>query len=71
MSEPRAALAAIQELHPRVDIEEFFNTPDGGSDSRVVWVCGTCEDPDSNGYQQYPCPTRRLTDEALGGDDRG
>lgn len=65
MSDQQDALVAIQELHKPSDVEEFFNTLDGGTDSRIVLVCERCEDPDSNGYEQYPCATRRLVDEAL------
>lgn len=52
MSDLRAVLVAIQELHKL--------TPGFG----VPFRCGHCA-------YEHPCPTRRLADEALGGDDRG
>lgn len=52
MSDLRAALVAIQELHKL--------TPGFG----VPFRCGHCA-------YEHPCPSRRLADEALGGDTDG
>ena len=57
MSDMRAALVAIQELHP---IEETGVEYHG---IKEVW-CPTCR-------EHAPCPTRKLADEGLGGDGRG
>lgn len=61
----RAALVAIQELHEGV--EALMNP---GRHERLVKVCTGCGTDDGN-WQRWPCPTRRLADDALGGDNNG
>ena len=58
----RAALVAIQELHGGFDA--LMNP---GRNERLVKVCTGCGTDDGN-WQRWPCPTRRLADEALGDD---
>jgi len=56
----KQALAAIQELHEGV--EALMNP---GRHERLVKVCTGCGTDDGN-WQHWPCPTRKLADEALG-----
>jgi len=66
MSNPlRAALVAIQELHECV--EALMNP---GRHERLVKVCTGCGTDDGN-WQRWPCPTRKLADEGLGGGQGG
>lgn len=59
MSDLRAALVAIQELHEGV--EALMNP---GRHERLVKVCTGCGTDDGD-WQRWPCPTRRLADDAL------
>lgn len=88
MSDLRAALVAIQELHEPVKtqvlvgdcaVEECDHEDD--CPTRDFEYCAACNEiaeeanpyyaEDGMGFVAHPCPTRRLTDEALGGDTRG
>lgn len=64
MSDLRAALVAIQELH------KPWNNFDSADEELV---CDHCRE--AHGYEwdyvPYPCPTRRLADDALGGETNG
>ena len=91
MSDLRAALVAIQELHRSVPIyttwvedcgHDFECDPveiDGDSycpDETDGVTCGECVDIARNfglddGLPVWPCPTRRLADEGLGGETNG
>lgn len=56
----RTALEAIQELHKPIPMAPGLEeTP----------VCDGCENPGRFVY--WPCPTRRLADQGLGGGERG
>lgn len=65
MSDLRAALVAIQELHKQENT--YLPSYDGRGNPiyKEYPRCTGC------GSYEEPCPTRRLADEALGGDDRG
>ena len=58
MTDLRAALVAIQELHPK----EYASSGDEAYELNPR--CGNCG-------TAFPCETRRLADDALGGDNNG
>lgn len=61
----RTALVAIQELHGRQLIHLPSWDPHGHPEYRESTRCKTC------GSAENPCATRRLADDALGGDNNG
>lgn len=92
MSDLRAALVEIQELHKPV--QPVFSWKDGlqlwepcqtcqgkagvhecgcWADEDTKFFCAECSDFENGKGRRvtYPCPTRRLADDALGGDQHG
>lgn len=63
------ALVAIQELHRPVLMLKGW---DADSEEVTEWVCKYCTSIAKEGtYFAFPCPSRRLADEARGGDNNG